>query len=117
LRARLEPIARARYGTQWVSKWARAAGWNPNTLHTFLYRGQRLPPADKVAALERALGVAPAGHDPACPFFEFAVMVAGYEYMRRAVLALTRDESERARAATILEEAQRMKKLEREPES
>lgn len=57
MKARLEPLARPRFGPQWVSALARAAGWKPQTLQTLFHRGQRLPPADRLARLEEALGL------------------------------------------------------------
>lgn len=59
LRKDLDRAARARYGPRWITPLAKAAGWPPATLRTFLARGQKLPEADKLAALERAAGLIP----------------------------------------------------------
>lgn len=58
LRQRIEEIAQQRFGQRWKRGLARAAGWNERTLEQLFYRGKRLPSADKLAAIERALGLA-----------------------------------------------------------
>jgi hypothetical protein len=58
LRERIEILARKKYGKWWRRSLAKAAGWPPATLYTFLSRGQTYPRADRLRQLERALGIA-----------------------------------------------------------
>ena len=114
--AELREAAKQRWGARWIAPLAREARINERSLRTLLYRGKRLPPADRLEALEEAVGLRskePGSHDThRCQFLDFTAMVADYIYMRRVVLALTGGRQERKRTEAILTEAQRLKKLE-----